>query len=211
MEPFIHLHVHTQYSLLDGQASIDALIDKAQKDGMPAIAVTDHGVMFGIKEFFNKVSQKNGKPLGAIKDYEKELKELKSKTELTAEEQARLEEIPAKIEEEIKTMPNYFADYDTTVHFISEEEMKRDHSGLPHGGCVIRTGVTGMDNEHKHVIEYNLKLDSNPEFTGSVIAAYARAAYRMSKEGMSGCKTVFDIAPAYLSSRSAEDLRAHLL
>ena len=113
--------------------------------------------------------------------------------------------------EEIKTMPNYFADYDTTVHFISEEEMKRDHSGLPHGGCVIRTGVTGMDNEHKHVIEYNLKLDSNPEFTGSVIVAYARAAYRMSKEGMSGCKTVFDIAPAYLSSRSAEDLRAHLL
>ena len=100
MEPFIHLHVHTQYSLLDGQASIDALIDKAQKDGMPAIAVTDHGVMFGIKEFFNKVSKKNGKPLGAIKDYEKELKELKSKTELTAEEQARLEEIPAKIEEE---------------------------------------------------------------------------------------------------------------
>ena len=91
MEPFIHLHVHTQYSLLDGQASIDALIDKAQKDGMPAIAVTDHGVMFGIKEFFNKVSKKNGKPLGAIKDYEKELKELKSKTELTAEEQARLE------------------------------------------------------------------------------------------------------------------------
>ena len=102
MEPFIHLHVHTQYSLLDGQASIDALIDKAQKDGMPAIAVTDHGVMFGIKEFFNKVSKKNGKPLGAIKDYEKELKELKSKTELTAEEQARLEEIPAKIEEEKK-------------------------------------------------------------------------------------------------------------
>ena len=78
-------------------------------------------------------------------------------------------------------MPNYFADYDTTVHFISEEEMKRDHSGLPHGGCVIRTGVTGMDNEHKHVIEYNLKLDSNPEFTGSVIVAYARAAYRIVK------------------------------
>lgn len=106
MEPFIHLHVHTQYSLLDGQASIDALIDKAQKDGMPAIAVTDHGVMFGIKEFFNKVSKKNGKPLGAIKDYEKELKELKSKTELTAEEQARLEEIPAKIEEEKKKYSN---------------------------------------------------------------------------------------------------------
>lgn len=102
MEPFIHLHVHTQYSLLDGQASIDALIEKAQKDGMPAIAVTDHGVMFGIKEFFNKVSKKNGKPKGAIKDYEKELKELKSKPELTVEEQARLEEIPIKIEEEKK-------------------------------------------------------------------------------------------------------------
>ena len=97
MEPFIHPHVHTQYSLLDGQASIDALIDKAQKDGMPAIAVTDHGVMFGIKEFFNKVSKKNGKPLGAIKDYEKELKELKSKTELTAEEQAREEEKQRKL------------------------------------------------------------------------------------------------------------------
>ena len=102
MVPFIHLHVHTQYSLLDGQASIDALIDKAQKDGMPAIAVTDHGVMFGIKEFFNKVSKKNGKPLGAIKDYEKELKELKSKTEPTAEEKARIEEIPVKINEETK-------------------------------------------------------------------------------------------------------------
>ena len=96
MEPFIHLHVHTQYSLLDGQASIDALIDKAQKDGMPAIAVTDHGVMFGIKEFFNKVSKKNSKPKGAIKDLEKELKGLKSKEELTAEEQTRIEEIPSQ-------------------------------------------------------------------------------------------------------------------
>ncbi len=102
MEPFIHLHVHTQYSLLDGQASIDALIDKAQKDGMNAIAVTDHGNMFGIKEFFNKVSKKNSKPLGAIKDYEKVLKSLKSKTELTAEEQATLAELPAKIEAEKK-------------------------------------------------------------------------------------------------------------
>ena len=102
MEPFVHLHVHTQYSLLDGQASIDALLDKAQKDGMRAIAVTDHGVMFGIKEFFNKVSKKNGKPLGAIKDYEKELKALQAKAELTAEEQARLTEIPTLIEEERK-------------------------------------------------------------------------------------------------------------
>lgn len=117
----------------------------------------------------------------------------------------------AKIEEEIKTMPNYFSDYDTTVHFITAEEMKRDHSGLPHGGSVIRTGVTGMEKEHQHVIEYNLKLDSNPEFTGSVIVAYARAAYRMNKEGMTGCKTVFDIAPAYLSAQSGDYLRAHLL
>lgn len=117
----------------------------------------------------------------------------------------------AAIEHEIKTMPNYFADYDTTVHFITEEEMKRDHSGLPHGGCVIRTGNTGMNRENSHVIEYNLKLDSNPEFTGSVIAAYARAAYRMNNEGLNGAKTVFDIAPAYLSAKSGEELRAHLL
>ena len=126
---------------------------------------------------------------------------------VVAEEGADL----AKIENEIKTMPNYFSDYDTTVHFITEEEMKRDHSGLPHGGMVIRTGVTGMEKEHKHVIEYSLKLDSNPEFTGSVIVAYARAVSRMNKEGMSGCKTVFDVAPAYLSPKSAEELRAHRL
>ena len=126
---------------------------------------------------------------------------------VVAEEGADL----AKIENEIKTMPNYFSDYDTTVHFITEEEMKRDHSGLPHGGMVIRTGVTGMEKAHKHVIEYSLKLDSNPEFTGSVIVAYARAVSRMNKEGMSGCKTVFDVAPAYLSPKSAEELRAHML
>lgn len=126
---------------------------------------------------------------------------------VVAEEGADL----AEIENEIKTMPNYFSDYDTTVHFITEEEMKRDHSGLPHGGMVIRTGVTGMEKEHKHVIEYSLKLDSNPEFTGSVIVAYARAVSRMNKEGMSGCKTVFDVAPAYLSPKSAEELRAHML
>ena len=126
---------------------------------------------------------------------------------VVAEEGADL----AKIENEIKTMPNYFSDYDTTVHFITEEEMKRDHSGLPHGGMMIRTGVTGMEKEHKHVIEYSLKLDSNPEFTGSVIVAYARAVSRMNKEGMSGCKTVFDVAPAYLSPKSAEELRAHML
>ena len=126
---------------------------------------------------------------------------------VVAEEGADL----ARIENEIKTMPNYFSDYDTTVHFITQEEMERDHSGLPHGGSVIRTGVTGLDREHKHVIEYSLKLDSNPEFTASVIAAYARAAYRMNQEGASGAKTVFDIAPAYLSAKSGEELRAHLL
>lgn len=116
-----------------------------------------------------------------------------------------------RIEEEIKTMPNYFSDYDTTVHFITEEEMKKNHSGLPHGGSVIRTGVTGMNDEHTHVVEYKLTLDSNPEFTGSVIAAYARAVARLNKEGQTGCKTVFDIAPAYLSSLSGEEMRAHLL
>lgn len=116
-----------------------------------------------------------------------------------------------KIENEIKTMPNYFADYDTTVTFISEEELKANHSGIPHGGSVIRTGVTGWNKENKHVIEYSLKLDSNPEFTSSVLIAYARAAYRMNKEGQKGCKTVFDVAPAYLCSQPGEELRAHLL
>lgn len=117
----------------------------------------------------------------------------------------------ARIEEEIKTMPNYFADYDTTVHFISEEELKRDHSGIPHGGFVIRTGKTGWEDEHNNVIEYSLKLDSNPEFTSSVIVAYARAAYRMNREGQKGRKTVFDVAPAYLSALDNAELRRHLL
>lgn len=117
----------------------------------------------------------------------------------------------AKVEEEIKTMPNYFADYDTTVHFISEEELLANHSGIPHGGFVLRSGVTGREKENKHLIEYSLKLDSNPEFTASVLIAYARAAHRLSKEGQSGCKTVFDIAPAYLSAKSAEELRASML
>lgn len=117
----------------------------------------------------------------------------------------------AKIEEEIKTMPNYFADYDTTVTFISQEELDRDHKGIPHGGFVIRSGKTGWEEENNHIIEYRLKLDSNPEFTSAVIIAYARAIHRMSKEGMTGCKTVFDIAPAYLSALSGEEMRAHLL
>ncbi|MCR5202771.1 MAG: diaminopimelate dehydrogenase [Lachnospiraceae bacterium] len=117
----------------------------------------------------------------------------------------------AAIENAIKTMPNYFSDYDTTVNFITEEEMKRDHSGLPHGGSVIYTGKTGEGNKNTHVIEYSLKLDSNPEFTGAVLIAYARAAYRMNQEGMSGAKTVFDIAPAYLSPLSGEEIRGHYL
>ena len=117
----------------------------------------------------------------------------------------------AKVEAEIKSMPNYFADYDTTVHFISAEEMERDHSGIPHGGFVIRCGSTGLNKEKTHIIEYSLKLDSNPEFTSSVLVAYARAAYRMNNEGVSGCKTVFDVAPAYLSPLSGDELRAHVL
>ena len=117
----------------------------------------------------------------------------------------------ARIESEIVNMPNYFADYDTTVHFITMEELKRDHSGIPHGGFVIRSGKTGWNGEHTHIIEYSLKLDSNPEFTSSVIVAAARAAVRMKKEGMTGCKTMFDIPPAYLSPLSGEELRKHLL
>lgn len=126
---------------------------------------------------------------------------------VVAEEGADL----AAIEKEIVTMPNYFADYDTTVHFISQEEMERDHRSLPHGGFVIRSGKTGWDLEHNHVIEYSLKLDSNPEFTSSVIVACARAAYRMRQEGMTGCKTILDLPPAYLSSKSGEELRKELL
>ena len=126
---------------------------------------------------------------------------------VVAEEDADL----AQIEADIKNMPNYFSDYDTTVHFISEEELKANHSGIPHGGFVFRTGATGFNGEHKHVIEYSLKLDSNPEFTSSVILAYARAVNRLHQEGTNGCKTVFDIAPAYLSPLSGEELRAHML
>ena len=117
----------------------------------------------------------------------------------------------AIVEKEIKEMPNYFSDYDTTVHFISEEELKRDHSGLAHGGFVFRSGKTGVNKEHNHIIEYSLKLDSNPEFTTSVLVCIARAAYRMRKEGQTGCKTILDIPPAYFSDLSAEELRAHLL
>lgn len=116
-----------------------------------------------------------------------------------------------KIENEIKSMPNYFADYDTTVHFISAEEMKIQHSGLPHGGTVIRSGKIGWNEENTAIIEYNLKLDSNPEFTASVLIAFARAAYRMNRNGEKGCKTVFDIPPALLSAKSAEELRKNLL
>ena len=126
---------------------------------------------------------------------------------VVAEEGADL----CRIENEIKTMPNYFADYDTIVHFITKEELERDHSGIPHGGFVIRTGKTGFEREHDHVIEYSLKLDSNPEFTASVIVAYARAAARLAAKGESGCKTVLDIPPALLSAESADELRKKLL
>lgn len=126
---------------------------------------------------------------------------------VVAEEGADL----SAIEQAIVTMPNYFADYDTTVHFISEEELQRDHAGIPHGGFVIHTGKTGRNHENNHVIEYNLKLDSNPEFTSSVLVAYARAAYRLQQEGQKGCKTVLDIAPSYLSPKTGEELRHELL
>lgn len=116
-----------------------------------------------------------------------------------------------KIETAIKTMPNYFSDYDTTVHFISQDELDQNHKGIPHGGVVLRSGTTGFEDENKHVIEYSLTLDSNPEFTSSVLCAYARAAYRLHQEGQFGCKTVFDIAPAYLHCESGEELRKNLL
>lgn len=126
---------------------------------------------------------------------------------VVAEEGADL----ARIEKEIKEMPNYFDQYDTTVHFISEEELLEKHGGLPHGGFVLRSGVTGLEKENHHVIEYSLKLDSNPEFTGSILVAVARAAYKMKQRGDKGCKTIFDIAPSDLSAMSPEELRAHLL
>ena len=116
-----------------------------------------------------------------------------------------------RIEEEIVTMPNYFADYDTIVHFISMDELKANHSGIPHGGFVIRSGKTGANGENNHIIEYSLKLDSNPEFTASVLTAYIRAAYRLNNEGVYGCKSVLDIAPSYLSQKSDEQLRHELL
>ncbi|MBP0978477.1 MAG: diaminopimelate dehydrogenase [Oscillospiraceae bacterium] len=117
----------------------------------------------------------------------------------------------AQIEKDIKTMPNYFSDYDTTVHFITEEELIKNHSGIPHGGFVIRTGTTGENNQTKHTVEFSLKLGSNPEFTSSVLCAFARAAYRLNAEGVSGCKTIFDIAPAYLCKQNPDELRSHLL
>lgn len=117
----------------------------------------------------------------------------------------------ARIENEIKTMPNYFADYDTTVNFISLDELKKNHSGIPHGGSVIRSGCTGFDLDTKHTIEYSLKLESNPEFTGSVLTAYARAAYKLRESGKTGCKTVFDIAPALLVDMDGDEIRAHML
>ena len=143
---------------------------------------------------------------GSIKDYTAREKHTRECC-VVAKERADKE----KIEREIVTMPNYFDEYDTTVHFISEEELKRDHSGIPHGGMVIRSGKTGFNKENRHILEYRLQLDSNPEFTASVLVAFARAAYRLSKEGQTGCKTIFDIPPAYLSPKSGEELRKSLL
>ena len=115
----------------------------------------------------------------------------------------------SKIEQEIVNMPNYFSDYDTTVHFITEEELKRNHSEMPHGGFVLRSGKTASGKNH--LIEYSLKLDSNPEFTANVLVAYARAAYRLAQEAQYGCKTVFDIAPKYLISKSDDEIRKTML
>ena len=126
---------------------------------------------------------------------------------VVAKEGADLE----RIEREIKTMPNYFADYDTTVHFISAEELKRDHSGIPHGGCVIRSGKSGLENENTHVMEFSLKLESNPEYTSSVLVACARAVVRLNAEGASGARSILDIPPSYLSPKSPEQLRRELL
>ena len=116
-----------------------------------------------------------------------------------------------RIENEIKNIPNYFSDYDTIVHFISDEELKRNHSGIAHGGFVIRSGKTGQNEQNNHIVEYSIKLDSNPEFTSSVLVAYARAAYRLAQKGEKGARTVFDIAPALLSQKSAEEIRKELL
>ena len=153
-----------------------------------------------VKDAVNSV--RNGK-MPELTTREKHIRECY----VVAEEGADL----ARIENEIKNMPNYFADYDTTVNFITLEELHANHAGIPHGGQVIRTGVTGKQKENTELIEYSLKLDSNPEFTASVIVAYARAIYRLASEGNVGCKTVFDIAPRYLSPRSDDELRASLL
>ena len=151
-----------------------------------------------INSALDAVRQGNGRPFTAREMHERDCY-------VVVEEGAD----KAAIEQAIVTMPNYFADYNTTVHFISEEEMKRDHAGLPHGGSVIRSGKTGNGNEH--TIEYKLTLDSNPEFTGSVLTALARAAYRMYEKRDFGCKTIFDIPPILLSPESPEELRAHML
>lgn len=139
--------------------------------------------------------------------------ELTTRQKHTREVFAVLEEgaDAAAIETEIKTMPNYFSDYDTTVHFISEEEFEQNHSGMAHGGFVFRSGRTGLNQENQHIMEFSLKLDSNPEFTSSVIVAFARAIKRLSDKGDFGCKTVLDIPPALLCEQSPEELRAHLL
>jgi diaminopimelate dehydrogenase len=117
----------------------------------------------------------------------------------------------AQIVQDIKTMPDYFSDYDTEVYFITEEEFAKNHNGLPHGGLVIRNGKTGLNEEHNHMMEFKLDLSSNPDFTANVLLAFARAAYRLNQEGVSGAKTVVDIAPAYLSAKSGEELRTYFI
>ena len=188
-----------------GEKSDNRRNDRRNNTSIPAPAIEGQ-----------KPQRKNakGKDDHKKKDYRRDDEERMPKGKKKNEPKQQLQkpqQKEQKVEEEIKTMPNYFSDYDTTVHFISEEELKANHSGIPHGGFVLRSGKTGWDGENKHLIEYSLKLDSNPEFTSSVLIAYARAAYRLASEGQIGCKTVFDIAPAYLSAKSGEELRKHML
>ena len=177
-------------------------VSQGHSDAIRRIAGVKHAIQYTIPVEKAVESIRNGET-PALTAREKHIRECYVVVEEGADR--------TRIEREIREMPNYFADYDTTVTFITQEELDRDHKGIPHGGFVIRTGCTGVNGETKHVIEYSLKLGSNPEFTSSVLAAYARAAYRLAQKGETGARTVFDIAPAMLSPRDGADLRAHLL
>lgn len=177
-------------------------VSQGHSDAIRRIA----GVLDGKQYTIPKEAALEAVRSGACPDFTTREKHLRECFVVAAEDADK-----ADIEKQIKEMPNYFADYDTVVHFITMEELKRDHSGIPHGGFVIRTGKTGKDREHNHVIEYSLKLDSNPEFTASVIVAYARAVYRMNAAGDFGCKTVFDVPPAMLSAKPYATLIKELL